>query len=153
MLACVRQPPNYNSTIEVIEDYDVLKKRLQNGADSIYVLNFWATSCPPCIEEMPHFNRLEATGEYDRLKILLVSLDREKDLEKRVYPFVEKHQIFPEVLVLEDQNYSRWTADIDTSWFGALPATLITNKEKRNFQFGMYESYDDLLEDVETVSE
>ncbi|HCC70958.1 MAG TPA: hypothetical protein DEQ09_07405 [Bacteroidales bacterium] len=38
---------------------DGLKKNLNRKADSIYVINFRATWCKPCTEEMPDLLRVE----------------------------------------------------------------------------------------------
>ena len=116
------------------------------------IVNFWATSCPPCLREMPHFGKLEE--EYgSKLKVLLVSLDKVDLLESRVYPFVEKYKITPEVAVLQDPNYSAWTDEIDSSWYGALPATIMIKGKERNFRFGSYESYEELQADVDSFME
>ncbi len=146
LAACQPTPTNYNQEIEVINQFDELQARFDAAPEQTWVVNFWATSCPPCVKEMPLFLRLEK--ERKDVKILLVSLDRVKDMEKRVYPFVQKHGITPEVVVLGDQNYSYWTEKIDASWYGALPATVIFNGNQRTFRFGEYESYEELVEDV-----
>ena len=151
MGSCQPAETNYNDTIEVFEQFADLQSVIDSDTDKLWVINFWATSCAPCIKEMPHFNELENAYRDKDLKILLVSLDRINLLEPRVYAFVEKHKIIPEVALLEDQNYSAWTEKIDTTWYGALPATLIINGEQRKFRFGSYESYEELLSDVKEI--
>ena len=145
--------PEYNDTIEVYEQFSGLQDMMDRYPDQLLVVNFWATSCPPCLKEMPHFNELESRMGGDDLKIILVSLDRAKDLDSRVYPFVKKLGIIPEVVLLEDQNYSKWTEKIDPSWYGALPATVIIHGGKRKFRFGAYLDYDELIGDVLEVME
>ena len=142
-------PSTFNETIEVIEHFDDLQARFDAEPNQLWVVNFWATSCAPCIKEMPLFLQLEK--ENMEAKILLVSLDRVKDLDGRVYPFVQKHSITPEVVVLGDQNYSYWTEKIDPSWYGALPATIIFKGDQRTFRFGEYESYEQLVKDVAMI--
>lgn len=100
---------------------------------------------------MPHFAHLEKTYTDVPIKVLLVSTDEAADLQTRVKPFVEKHQITPEVVLLADDNYSAWTGKVDPSWYGALPATLITKGAKRTFRFGKYDSYEELVTDVDKV--
>jgi thiol-disulfide isomerase/thioredoxin len=149
--SCQSTHKDWNEEIEVIEQFSVLQARLDADTNKLWVVNFWATTCPPCIKEMPHFRKLQEEFDSESLKILLVSLDRASDLDKRVYPFVKKHQIIPEVSLLEDQNYSAWTDKIDSSWYGALPATLIFKGNVRKFKFGMYESFEALLSDVKNI--
>ena len=38
--------------------YKELKPLLQKTTDSIYVVNFWATWCKPCVAELPYFEKL-----------------------------------------------------------------------------------------------
>lgn len=149
-LLCCEFPKHPNDQIEVIDNFSDLESRWKNR-DQVWVINFWATTCPPCIREIPHFRELQESN--DHLKVLLVSLDRARELENRVYPFVKKYNITPEVVILEDQNYSAWTALVDPDWYGALPATLIISSEKRLLRFGAYETYEELAGDVNESSD
>jgi thiol-disulfide isomerase/thioredoxin len=149
LVSCTSSVPNNNETIEVIEQFDHLQARFDTELDQLWVVNFWATSCAPCIKELPLFQQLEKDNK--EAKILLVSLDKAKDLGSRIYPFVQKHGITPEVIVLGDQNYSYWTEKIDPSWYGALPATIIFKGNQRTFRFGEYESYEELEADVQRI--
>jgi thiol-disulfide isomerase/thioredoxin len=57
----------------------------------VYVVEFWATWCPPCLEGIPHLTKLQA--EYkDKVTIIGVSVDRkaEKDNLQIVKDFVTK---------------------------------------------------------------
>ncbi len=137
--------------VVVIEKFASLAPVFAQQNDTTYVVNFWATSCPPCIKEMPYFAALEQQYQQEKLTILLVSLDMKKDLDSRVKSFIKKHEIKPEVVLLADQNYSAWTDQIDSSWFGALPATLIVKNGKRKFHFGAFENYQDLEQNVQVI--
>lgn len=150
LISCQPSNTNHNETIEVAKEYSEIQTRLDSDTNVLWIVNFWATSCPPCLKEMPHFNEIEAEKN-DDIKILLVSLDRAKDLEPRVYDFVEKFNITPEVVLLEDQNYSSWTDDVDPSWYGALPATMMIKGSKKNFRFGAYKTIEELQEDVDAI--
>lgn len=151
ILSCHIQPKAENDYIEIVNSYSQLQNRLESDTSKTWVVNFWATTCPPCIKEMPHFKDLQAQNDTNQLKVLLVSLDSPKSYDKRVVPFVQKHNIVPEVMHLTDDNFSAWTDKVDPSWFGALPATLILKGKKRHFKFGMYESKEELDEAVGIV--
>ena len=80
-----------------------------------------------------------------------MSLEKASWLDTHIYPFVKRLGINPEVVVLTDPNYNVWTDHIDTSWYGALPATLILKGDQRNFRFGSYKTYEELKADIEKV--
>src|SRR4051812_21358872 len=68
-----------------------LLKRL-SSPDTIYVVNFWATWCKPCVEELPVFNQLLTNTTGQPIKILLVNLDFKEKLSK-VNTFLKKNKI------------------------------------------------------------
>lgn len=140
-----------NATIEVLETFSALQRMINDEDHEVTVLNFWSTTCAPCLKEMPHFNELEAAYPDKKVKILLVSLEKATRLDTHIYPFVKRLGIVPEVVVLTDPNYNVWTDHIDKNWYGALPATLILKGDQRNFRFGSYKTYEELKADVEKV--
>ena len=44
--------------------------------DSITLVNFWATWCPPCLKELPGMDKLQTALEEDGLDVVAISLDR-----------------------------------------------------------------------------
>lgn len=88
------------------------------------VVNFWATYCIPCVEEMPYFLDLEREYKKDNLQLLLVSLDLEDDYPSKVNAFLEKRKIASAAFWLNETNADYFCPKIDTAWSGALPATL-----------------------------
>jgi thiol:disulfide interchange protein len=70
--------------------------RLDGGAldtsvfqGKVVVVNFWATWCVPCIQEIPSFNRLHQRLGPKGVVVLGVSMDEEG--AERVRPFLQKH--------------------------------------------------------------
>jgi thiol-disulfide isomerase/thioredoxin len=49
------------------------------------LLNFWATWCPPCVEEMPSLENL-AKRNGDRFTVLTVSVDEDWETVKKFFP-------------------------------------------------------------------
>ena len=89
-------------------DLDQLDARLENGADTTYVVNFWATWCGPCVKELPFFETLESNNTGEKFKVLLVTLDFVENLESKVIPFIERKEIKSEVLLLDESNPNEW---------------------------------------------
>ena len=109
------------------------KKYFQKKNDSIYVINFWATWCAPCIKEIPYFEKLQQEHKSDQLKVLLVSVDFRNQLESKVMPFVKQRELKNEVFLLDESDQQKFIDRIDKTWSGAIPATLFVKGDKRKF--------------------
>ncbi|WP_299668609.1 TlpA disulfide reductase family protein [uncultured Polaribacter sp.] len=113
--------------------YEELKPLLEKKDDKIYVVNFWATWCGPCVKELPEFEKLGKEYADKNVEVLLVSLDFPKQVAKKLIPFIKKKNLQSKVVLLDDINEDVWIKAIDSTWSGAIPATLIYNKHKRKF--------------------
>ncbi|MEN1786054.1 MAG: TlpA disulfide reductase family protein, partial [Bacteroidota bacterium] len=116
-----------------IYDYEALAPLLHKEDDKTYIVNFWATWCKPCIEELPGFERTFQEQKDNNVSLVLVSLDMPGMWEKRLVPFVEKHQLQGEVVILDDPDMNEWIPQVHADWGGGIPATLIYNRNKRRF--------------------
>ncbi len=112
---------------------DRLNERIEQGKDTTYIVNFWATWCAPCIKELPHFEKLQQEKKADKLKVFLVSVDFKNRLEKSVIPFVKRHKLENEVFLLDETDQQNYIDRIDKTWSGAIPATLFVKGNKRKF--------------------
>lgn len=136
-----------NLTIKTL-NFEQLEPYLHRSDDKIYVVNFWATWCKPCVEELPAFEQLYDNYKDNDVEVLLVSLDFKKDVETRLIPFIKKHDLQPEVILLDDVKENVWIPKVDETWSGAIPATLIYNKDKRSFYEQSF-NYEQLINEVQ----
>ncbi len=120
------------STVKMV-NYNELKPYLEKNDDTTYIVNFWATWCAPCVKELPYFEKIKQEYASKNVEVLLVSLDFPKQVEKKLIPFINKKQLQSEVVLLNDIDENVWIKAIDSTWSGALPATLIYNKNNRKF--------------------
>ncbi len=114
-------------------DKEGLLAQTRKSSDTTYVVNFWATWCSPCVKEIDYFEELHHMNQYKKLHVLLVSLDFPNQAEKRVIPFLKEKGISARVVLMTDLNYNDWIDQVDPSWSGAIPATLIYSRERRIF--------------------
>lgn len=91
-----------------------------NFKGQVTVINFWATWCPPCVEEIPSLNRLK--HKMAGLPFELISVNYAED-KKTILEFMEKVKVeFP---VLLDQN-----GDFAKKWnVITYPSTFVIDKE------------------------
>jgi len=88
------------------------------------IVNFWATYCVPCVQEIPHFESMTRKYAKNQLKLLLVSLDLEKDYPDKIEDFLKRRKIQSQVVWLDETDADYFIPKIDSSWSGVLPATL-----------------------------
>jgi thiol-disulfide isomerase/thioredoxin len=114
---------------------DQLNQLTESQSDTTYVINFWATWCKPCIAEMPEFEELYEKYRDKKVKVIFVSIDLKAHIKKRLVPFLEKKQLQSTVFHLNEDKPSQWIDKIDSSWSGAIPATLVVSKSNNYRQF------------------
>lgn len=103
-----------------------LQAYLKNS-DSPLVINFWATFCKPCIEEIPYFQTISEKFGKDSVKLLLVSLDLPGWYPEKIRQFARKNGFTAEIVWLDETDADYFCPNIDSSWSGAIPATLFIN--------------------------
>ncbi|WP_223033768.1 TlpA family protein disulfide reductase [Hanstruepera marina] len=130
-----------------INDYAGLEPYLNLKDDHVYVVNFWATWCAPCVKELPFFEQLGENYKDNNVKVVLISLDFPKDYESKLIPFIEKNKLQSKILVLDDPDMNSWIPKVNPDWEGAIPATLIYNKDKKQFYEQSF-TYEELKTEV-----
>jgi len=72
--------------------------------DSVVLLNFWATWCPPCRQEMPSMADLHKTLAKQGLSVVAISVDRDP---QALAAFVREYNLPFQILHDEDSNTSQ----------------------------------------------
>lgn len=68
--------PPVPAPLEVFTDLGGQRVRLADFEGQVLLVNFWATWCAPCVQEMPALERLQAELAGEGLQVLAVSIDR-----------------------------------------------------------------------------
>ncbi|MDB9882785.1 TlpA family protein disulfide reductase [Bacteroidia bacterium] len=124
LAACSRQKES--PKIRKIVDYDELQMVIEENKDKLLVVNFWATWCQPCVEELPHFMEVNDAFKNDEdYKMILISLDKSDQINKNVAKIAEKLNLDTDIYILSDnKRMNEWIPAIDSAWSGAIPATV-----------------------------
>lgn len=109
--------------------FEELENRIAEMPTDLLVVNFWATTCAPCVKELPDF--MEVNRKYEAnpgFKMLLVTLDRTRDME-RVKKFITDKNIAAKVVLLDDnKRMNTWIPRFDPEWGGEIPVTIFYRK-------------------------
>jgi thiol:disulfide interchange protein DsbD len=88
-------------------------------AGKVAVVNFWATYCVPCIQEIPSFNKLHKELGAQGVAVVGVSMD--EDGAELVAPFLKKHPM--------DYPVALGSADLNQQYkLDSLPVTLVFDR-------------------------
>ncbi|MEZ5172314.1 MAG: TlpA family protein disulfide reductase [Bacteroidia bacterium] len=133
------------STLRVEAQEFITESRLdqlvRNNNDTLYVVNFWATWCKPCIEEMPYFIHLSDSLKNQPVEFIFISMDF-KSQHERVKEFVAKKALSNRVYQLIPANADEFINSVDETWSGAIPATIYYRSgQKLYFYEGEYEAF------------
>ena len=105
-----------------LQDLDGKPHRLQDYRGKVVLINFWATWCEPCRDEMPSMNKLRASLAGQPFAVLAVNL---AEPESRIRRFMEQVPMnFPVLLDRDTSVAKTWQARI-------LPASFIVGPDGR----------------------
>lgn len=110
------------------------KMTLDQLNGKVVVLNFWATWCPPCVQEMPMFDNLYQSMQGQQVEFVLAS---DEELNK-IIAFADKHE-------LKIPLY-QFTQKMQEHGVYTIPATFIFDKKGKLVEkkLGIFESADEL---------
>ena len=90
----------------------------------VVVVNFWATWCPPCIEEMPALARMWKELNPEGLELIAVNAGEFEDKIKSFLEDFETPLEFPIVIDKTSETFKAWNA-----LEGGLPMTYVVDKQ------------------------
>ncbi len=131
--------------VPVFENFEQLQALFAaENEETVYVINFWATWCKPCLEEMPYFEELYKDYVDKQVEIVMISLDFKNQLYSNLVPFLQKRQLQPTVFAFTDSNYNNWIGHVHADWDGAIPATIIYKGERQQLVAEAFDNYSEL---------
>jgi len=98
----------------------------ENWRGKVLVVNFWASWCPPCVEEMPALDKL--AQEYASKNVLIVGIGI--DSPSNIREFLQKTPVSYPIVIggLEGSNLSKQMGNTQ----GALPYTVVINAKGKS---------------------
>lgn len=112
---------------------------LAKNNDTLYVTNFFATWCGPCMKEIPHFKKKMAELKGKPVKFTFVNLDDQSEWNTSVKKFAIENDLAKNIILLDgkklDQNFfpknfKQWDG-------GSIPFTYMRKGAKTDEFLGM----------------
>ena len=129
----VKKQPSIKSDSQAVEslvkanipDTQGQTHALSEWRGKVLLVNFWATWCPPCVEEMPELVDLQNSSEIKNLQIIGIGIDSPSNIQQ----FTKKFQISYPILVagMEGSEIARALGN----QAGGLPFTVLLDAEGR----------------------
>ncbi|WP_415300101.1 TlpA family protein disulfide reductase [Candidatus Pelagibacter sp. Uisw_134_02] len=110
----------------IFKDINQKNVNLDDFEGKLILLNFWATWCAPCREEMPSLDNLQSNSNLDNLKIFPINIGQE-DVSKSEFFFKELNiknlNIFMDAPITLAKKFS----------LRGVPTTILFNKQGKEF--------------------
>jgi thiol-disulfide isomerase/thioredoxin len=97
---------------------------------NVVLVNFWATWCAPCRDEMPALAKLEAAVAPRGFRLLTVSAD-EPEQEPAALAFLQSQNLRPPAYIKRARSDEAFIGLVDPGWTGALPASFLYDRKGR----------------------
>lgn len=148
--ACAPAGSDPGSDVALARPDDFLLERVDGGQvrwsdfdGKIRVVNFWATWCPPCAIEIPHFNEMAERYHRDGVEFLGISLD---DSVEAVRDFEREIPIDYTSLMYAPELFE-WSGELNQ-----VPTTLVIDRDGKVFNLHVGFTHEKwFLEDIKAL--
>ncbi len=103
-------------------DLEGVRHRMGNYRGRVVIVNFWATWCPPCREEMPSMQRAYEKLREEGMEMLAVNIGEDEDT---IFAFTADYPVeFPLLMDVDSTTIQSWPVK-------ALPTTFVVDPQGR----------------------
>ena len=123
-LVILKNPKIYEEV--VFKDSNMYDVNLADFKGKLLILNFWATWCAPCREEMPSLDDLQSNSNFDNLKIFPINIGQEN--------FSKSDSFFKELNIQNLEIYFDAPITLAKKFsLRGVPTTILFNKKGEEF--------------------
>jgi thiol-disulfide isomerase/thioredoxin len=94
------------------------------------LINFWATWCKPCRDEIPALNRLHK--KYPQVRFVGINVDDPRN-RGAIHGFLKKFPIDYEIFLREGKDFESLAKSFQPEWKAGIPATFVYSEGKQVF--------------------
>mgnify|MGYP006136926859 CR=1 FL=1 len=123
-LVLIKNPKIYESVI--FKDINQKSVNLYDFKGKLILLNFWATWCAPCKEEMPSLDDLQSNSKFSNLKIFPINIGQEEITKSESFfkkLNIKNLDIYIDAPITLAKKFS----------LRGVPTTILFNKEGKEF--------------------
>jgi thiol-disulfide isomerase/thioredoxin len=105
-------------------DAATIKALVKNDGPKLRLINVWATTCGPCLQELPEFvtmNRMYRNGSFE---VITISAD-EPSRKNKVISVLQDKKVACRNFLFSEEDKDALAAAIDPEWPGGLPFTIL----------------------------
>lgn len=119
--------------------------RLQEQRGKVVLVNFWATWCGPCRQEMPHLNRI--SDKYKSAGLVMLGVNIDEDVRKAAETATKLQVSFPVLLDTDKKVSTLYNLN-------AMPSTMVIDRSGRvryvhkGYQSGYEALYDQQIREL-----
>lgn len=103
---------------------------LKSNRGKVVLVDFWATWCGPCREEMPKLAALANQLRNRGFVLITISAD-DPEQEGEAYDFLQRQGIRMPAYIKHVKDDEQFINSIDRAWSGALPALFLYDRQGR----------------------
>tara|TARA_X000001036_G_scaffold332420_1_gene311226 strand:+ start:240 stop:770 length:531 start_codon:yes stop_codon:yes gene_type:complete len=123
-LIIIKDNKSYKNVI--FRDINDNNVNLKDYANKLIIINFWATWCAPCREEMPSLDLLQSDKRLNNLKIFPINVGKEN--------IIKSKNFFNELNIKNLDIYFDPTVNLANKFLlRGLPTTILINKKGQEF--------------------
>ena len=123
-LILIKNPKKYENII--FKDINQKNVNLDDFKGKLIILNFWATWCAPCKEEMPSLDVLQSNSNFSNLKIFPINIDKEDKSKSELF--------FKELNIKNLDIYFDAPITLAKKFsLRGIPTTILFNKQGKEF--------------------
>lgn len=101
---------------------------MEKTRGKVTVLNFWATWCVPCVQEMPDFVTLYNESDPEAVALVSLSIDDATEVTGAIPEFQRTHKMPFPIYVLNERDDEALEKALRGKFSGMIPATFVYDK-------------------------
>ncbi len=101
-----------------------VKRLAANDTKKLRVVNVWATSCGPCVAELPEFVTMNRMYRRRNFELITISLDDPRKAEEAL-KVLKEQRVECKNYLYTGEDRDKFADALDAKWPGPLPHTVV----------------------------